>query len=169
MTVWLSWPLRYLLKPLTAAPAPRQIALGFALGMLVGLVPKGNLIAVALATVLLAANANLGVGAMAVCCFSWIGWLLDPASHAIGAALLFADPLIPFWSWLYHLPLAPWLALNNTVVLGSLMLGLVLAYPVYRAARQLAEWSLPRLHERLRNHHAARLLLGLDAAEGGRA
>ena len=61
MYAWLR-PVRALLTLLSSADSPRQIALGFALGMLVGLVPKGNLIAVALVTLLFAARVNLGWG-----------------------------------------------------------------------------------------------------------
>lgn len=39
-------PLRYFAKALILETTPRQLALGFALGMVIGLVPKGNLIAV---------------------------------------------------------------------------------------------------------------------------
>jgi uncharacterized protein (TIGR03546 family) len=171
MDAWLSWPLRWLLKPFIASCSPQQVALGLALGMVVGLVPKGNLTAAALGVVLLAANVNLGAAALAVFCFSWIGWLIDPVSHTVGAMLLFAQPLVPVWTWLYRLPLGPWLALNNTVVLGSLTLGLALAWPAYHFARKTAAAQLPKLSERLRAHSFARAVFDLPPPprEGARA
>ena len=52
--MFLLGPLRYLAKALVLESTPRQMAWGFALGMAVGLVPKGNLIAITLMTVLCA-------------------------------------------------------------------------------------------------------------------
>ena len=63
MIGWLLRPGRVLVKVLTDADSSRQIALGFAWGMIVGLVPKGNLIARMLGIVLFASRANLGSGA----------------------------------------------------------------------------------------------------------
>ncbi len=162
-------PGRALVKVLTNADSPRQIALGFALGMLVGLVPKGNLIAITLATVLLASRANLGAGALSALLFTWVGFLADPISHRIGLGLLQLAMLRPAWTWLYNLPLLPWTAFNNTVVLGSLILGLALLYPVYRAAKPAAAWAAPRLRERLMRYHVGKVLFGAEVITRGGA
>jgi uncharacterized protein (TIGR03546 family) len=110
MMGWLLRPGRTLVRTLTCADSARQIALGCALGMMVGLVPKGNLIALALGVLLLASRANLGAGALAAFAFTWLGLLVDPISHRIGLGLLQFGPLRPMWTWLYNLPAAPWTA-----------------------------------------------------------
>ena len=84
MVGWLLRPGRALVKALTDADSSKQVAFGFALGMLIGLVPKGNLIALALGVVLFGSRANLGAGALAALTFTWLGLLLDPISHLIG-------------------------------------------------------------------------------------
>ena len=58
-------PLRLVAKALVAENSPRQLALGFALGMMVGLVPKGNLIALGLTLVLFGTRVNVGAGLVA--------------------------------------------------------------------------------------------------------
>ncbi len=45
-------PIRFLIQGIAGADTPRQLALGFAIGMVIGLVPKGNLTAVALSMIL---------------------------------------------------------------------------------------------------------------------
>lgn len=155
-------PLRFLAKALTQQDTPRQLAHGVALGALVGLVPKDNLIAVALMTVLCAARINLGAGMLAAFAFSWIGVLVDPLSHRAGLWLLQQDSLAPFWTWLYNLPVVPWTRFNNTVVLGSLVVGIALYYPLLRLSEPPIARIKPRLEERLRRYRVVKALLGAE-------
>jgi uncharacterized protein (TIGR03546 family) len=142
-------PFRYLAEVFLAADSPRQLAAGVMLGMMIGLVPKGNLIAVGLLLLLFAVKANLATGTVAATLFSWTGFLFDPISHRIGHAVLGVGWLQPIWVFLYDLPLVPWSSFNNTVVLGGLILGVCLGYPVYRVSRRMFEiyqpWMLTRL------------------------
>lgn len=169
MVGWLLRPARPLVKVLTAADSPEQIALGFALGMVIGLVPKDNLIALSLGVVLFSSRANLGAAALAAFLFTWLGVLADPISHRIGLGLLEYSPLRPLWTWLYNLPLAPWTAFNNTVVLGSLILGLTFFYPVFRLIEPGVIWLAPRARDRLAKYRVGKVLLGMDVVTGGAA
>ena len=162
---WLT-PVRFLVEALTAESSSRQIALGFAMGLVIGLVPKGNLLAIALLTVLYCLRVNLAAGLAGALLFSWMGVLTDPLTHRIGLWLLSAEPLVPMWTALYDLPVAPWTAFNNTVVLGSLVLGLALFYPVYRLSEPLAARLTPPLRQRLQQFRLVRLLWGLELAGG---
>lgn len=55
-------PVRFFFKALVTDNTPSQLALGFALGVVIGLVPKGNLLAISLMVVLSAIRVNLGMG-----------------------------------------------------------------------------------------------------------
>ena len=161
--IWLT-PIRFLVEALTAESSSRQLALGFALGLVIGLVPKGNLLAVALVMVLYCLRVNLAAGLCSAVLFSWLGVLTDPFTHQIGLWLLSAESLRSVWTQLYDLPLAPWTGFNNTVVLGSLLLGLALFYPVYRVSEPLAARFGPPLQRRLQRFRLVRLLWGLEMA-----
>lgn len=161
-------PVRLLTKVFAVAATPRQLALGFALGMLIGLVPKGNLTAAALTVVFLGTRVNLGTGLAGAVLFSWIGMLTDPLTHRIGAALLTQASLEPMWAWLYQLPLAPWTALNNTVVLGSLLLGLWLFYPVFRLTELIVRRCQPWAVEKLGKYRIIERLWGTEIAASWR-
>lgn len=162
-------PLRLLARVFTAAGSPRQLALGLAMGMLIGLVPKGNLTAGVLMVLLLGTQVNLGVGTLSAVVFTWVGGLADPLSHRIGEALLTHRALEPTWAFLYDLPLVPWTGLNNTVVLGSLLLGLWLFYPVYRLSEFVFQRYQPWTVERLGKYRIVQLLRGAETAAGWRA
>ena len=169
MLGWLLRPGRPLVKVLTAADSPEQIALGFALGMLIGLVPKDNLIAISLGVVLFSSRANLGAAALAGFLFTWLGVWADPISHRIGLGLLEFSALRPLWTWLYNFPLAPWTAFNNTVVLGSLILGLALFYPVFRLIEPGVIWAAPRARDQIAKYKVGKVLLGMDVLTKGAA
>ncbi len=115
-----------------AERAPRQVAVAVALGMMLGLAMKGNLTSGVLLMLLFALRVNLGFGLLAACLFTAVAPLLDPMADLIGKAFLGNDTAKWVGGKLFALPLVPWTRLNNTVVLGQLLLGLGLAYPVYR-------------------------------------
>jgi uncharacterized protein (TIGR03546 family) len=124
-------PVRGILEALLAHDAPRQLAAGFALGMLLGLVPKGNLIAVSLLVLLFSLRVNAGLGLLVAFAFSWAGPLLDPFADKLGMCVLSVGSLQATYATLFNLPLGPWFEFDNTVVVGSLMIGLYAMYPVY--------------------------------------
>lgn len=157
-------PTRMLAKALLADDSPRELALGLAIGMLLGLIPKGNLTAVLLSMLLLSLRANVAIGAMSAFVFSWIGMLLDPIAHRLGLAVLGNAWLDPLWSWCYELPFVAWTHFNNSVVMGNLLLGLVLFYPTLRLAERLAIRLRPLVVARLRKYRVAHLLLGTELA-----
>jgi uncharacterized protein (TIGR03546 family) len=123
--------LRRAIQHLIGGSTPRQLAAGFALGMILGLVPKGNLIAVSLCAMLFALHVNKGLAVAAAIVFSFVGPWTDSFTHKLGAIVLSVESLQPLYAWLYALPLGPWLGFQNTVVTGSLLVGVYLAYPAY--------------------------------------
>lgn len=140
-------PLRRLVQALLAYDASREIAAGFALGMVLGLVPKGNLIAVSLLVLIFSLRVNKGISLVAALAFTWIAPALDPVADRIGAYILSASSLQPTYATLFQLPLGPWFDFQNTVVVGLLAIGLWAMYPVYWFAFVACEWNRRRLHE----------------------
>lgn len=127
---------RSILQVLQADDAPWQVALGAALGMVMGFSPFNGPQNYLLFILLMYLNVNLGAGALATAAFAVIAALLDPVAHWIGYALLVkAQGLTPLWTRLYNLPIVPFTRFNNTVVLGSFVLALVLFVPVLFLAR----------------------------------
>ena len=155
-------PVRQLALTLAANDSPRQVAWGFALGMLAGLVPKGNLLAIGLFVLLCALRVNKPAGLLALALFAVVGSWLDPLAHAIGALILTWGPARPLHAWIYAQPLGPWSGLNNTAVLGQLVIGLYLIYPVYCLTRLFASKIQPRAIAWLQRYRAVRWLTGLE-------
>ena len=138
-------PFRLFFKALVVDATPGQMAMGLALGVLVGLVPKGNLLAIGLMVLMCSLRVNLGVGLATVFATSWIGVLLDPISHRIGEFLLKNESLRPLWEEMYDTMLLPWTDFNNTVVLGSFSMGAAAFVPLYFLSKPIFGVLTPRL------------------------
>lgn len=162
MTSLLLRPIRQLAQALTTNELPRQVAWGFVLGMMIGLLPKGNLLFVALTILLCALRVNKSAGMLAAGVFSLLGLWFDGLAHHIGAIVLLWEPIRPLHIFLYDLPLGPWLGTNNTVVIGQLLIGLYFAFPAYYSALQFATRVQPRFSKWLLRYRAIRWLRGAE-------
>lgn len=128
-------------KALKTKDTVRQLAYGVAFGMVLGLIPKGNLIAILIPVVVFSFRVNLGTAMLAAISFSFLAMTLDPFSHRVGVMFLKAPALASFWTAIYQWPLVPWTKINNTVVLGNLVLGFVSFYPTYRISLSFFAWQ----------------------------
>lgn len=126
-----------LLKALNSESAPGQIALAFALAVIVGLTPLmsfHNVIVLLLAFIL---RINLSAFFLGVAFFSGLGYLIDPYSVKLGESLLQNPDLVPTWTELYQNDWWRMTAFNNTLTLGGLLLSLVAFIPVFIISRIL--------------------------------
>lgn len=158
-------PLRYLAKAFVGQDSPRQMAAGFALGLLAGLVPKSSLLSQLVLVLIASTQVSLAAGYGAAALASLVSPLLDPLTHRIGLLLLSdAGALKPLWTWLYNLPVVPWTGFNNTVTLGAFVLGLVLLFPAYLLMRPVFEKYQASWGARIRKLKLVQLLLGAELA-----
>ncbi len=157
-------PLRALVKGLCANDSSHQLAAGMALGMVIGLVPKGNLIAAILLVVLLSLKINRGTGLCSAFLFTWVGALLDPISHRIGWVVLKAKSVEALFTWMIDLPVIPWTSFNNTVVLGSFLLAMGGLIPLYLGSQMLFEKYTEPVIARLTQYKLYHVLLGGELA-----
>jgi uncharacterized protein (TIGR03546 family) len=155
-------PLRVFAQALVGNDTPRQTAWGFTIGMLLGLVPKGNLLAALIAALLFGTRVNRAAGLLGVGLFSYAGWALDDLAHGLGSAVLTWDAARPMFAWIYDQPLGPFLGINNTVVVGQLLIGMYLLYPTYRASYAMAAYVRPRMHAFLMKYRVIRWLRGAE-------
>lgn len=158
-------PIRLALKALLEQSTPGQLAFGFAFGVLIGLIPKGNLLVVTLSVILAASRANIGVAAASVLVVSFISSYFDPVSHSIGHWLLSHPSLQGTWTHLYNMPLMPWTDFYNTIVIGSFALGVMLLYPLYRISKPFFEKYSEKFGNWVKKFWITRVLLGVEWAD----
>jgi uncharacterized protein (TIGR03546 family) len=138
------------IRVLRSGQTPRQIAGGFSLGAIVGLMPFFTLQGLILWLIILVLDVNLSATLLAVTLFALLSYIIDPFLHAIGYFLLVdSSSLHGFWTSLYNAPIAPLTRFNNTVVLGSFAAGILLLLPVYLGMRRFILAYRTHLHTRV--------------------
>ena len=143
---------------LNSEESPRQIAAGFAIGAWIGLIPVGFLPSFMLFCCFLI-NVNLATLALAAGIFKVVAFAVDPAANKLGYLLLArTDVLRPLWTRLYNLPIVPYTRFNNTIVMGSLVIGLVLLIPLYLAAGAGLKAYRARWRDQIRDSHFMKAL-----------
>lgn len=163
-------PFWHLYQLVNSCDSPTQIAGGFTLGVVMGLLPMGNLIAIMLGCIICAVRVNKAAGCLAGFLFMWVGPYLDPIAHPIGAKLLSLPSLQEFYTWLYDMPLGPWLGFNNTVVLGIVTLGLYFSYPIFWLSYVTCLKLQPIIAKRRRDRELRKMVCQMKlGAEWGKA
>jgi len=119
------------LKVLNSETHPAQISLGLCFSVIVAFTPKFSLHNVVILFLILFFRINLSAFLLGGLLFTGLGALLDPLFHRIGLALLTAPGLEGLWTSFYNATMWRVQNFNNTVVLGSLVSGLVLFAPLY--------------------------------------
>jgi uncharacterized protein (TIGR03546 family) len=124
-----------IIKTLHSAGTPGQVAAGMALGSALGLTPLMNVHNLVIFALLVLLNVSFGGGMLGWMLFVPVGFLLDPVFDSIGLQLLEAPSLRALWTDWTNTPILPYTNFNNTVVLGSFTGWIVLAVPIFFAAR----------------------------------
>jgi len=134
-----------LFKILNSDDNPSQLALALCFAAIIGLTPLAAAHNIVLVFFLLFLRINLSLFLVSWSAFTLIAYLLDPLSHMLGLALLQADSLQALWQSLYNADVARFFAFNNSLVLGSLLISLVLCLPLFIVGRTLVVQYRERL------------------------
>lgn len=133
---WIKF-LHGLLKTLNADTSPEEISTGIVLGTTIGLIPKGNLTALALAIIVWTFRVNVGMAGAAILLASFVSLFTDPFTERLGYWLLSdVKPLQGLWPALYNTPIVPFTAFNQTLLMGNLAFSLLIAIPLFFVARR---------------------------------
>jgi uncharacterized protein (TIGR03546 family) len=118
-------------KALNSNAKPWQLSLGVSFGAIMGLTPALSLHNLALLFLAFIINMNLGIMILSFVLFSGFAYILDPVFHDLGYTILKTDSLAGTWESVFSCPIALVAKLNNTIVMGSLVVSIVLAIPLF--------------------------------------
>lgn len=154
--------LQSLFQTLHSEGTPRQVAAGMMLGAGIGLTPLLSAHNLVLFAALALLNVSFGGGMLGLALFTPLGFLLDPLFDRVGLALLEAPGLRGLWTAWYNVPLLPYTNFNNSVTLGSFVVWLVLAVPLYLASQRAIAHYRVTFGERVLN---SRFMKALKASK----
>ena len=130
--------------------SPRSLAAGFALGLIIGLTPLLSAHNVIIVIIMLLLNVSISAALFGIFLFSAVAFFFEPIFHNLGYFLLVNLTFLkPLWTYLYNIPIAPLFRLNNTVVLGSLIVSCIAFIPVYLGFQKVVKLYKLHLKERV--------------------
>jgi uncharacterized protein (TIGR03546 family) len=138
-----------LIVALNANTRPGEIAAGAAFGLLLALVPGGNLLWSVLFILTFFLKINMAMELLLLGLLRLAAPLADSGLDALGYAVLSLAGLRGLFIWVQGLPFAPWTRFNDTVVMGGLLSGILLWVPVFLAVRLLVNLYRRKLREKI--------------------
>ncbi len=120
-----------LIRLLHSDTGQAQIAAGLAFGVFLGFAPFLSLQTVLVLFVVFIFRVQLGAVLLSAFFFKFVAFLLDPVADPIGRFLLENPSLRPLWTSMYNVPLLPMTRFNDSIVLGSFALSILLCPVLY--------------------------------------
>ena len=133
-----------LFKALNANVNPGEIAHAFSCGILLGLMPKDNLLWYLVFVFILFIRINKPMYLIMILIAATFSPVMDGLFDTVGYAFLTIPQFSGFFGWLLEVPFVGFTKFNNSVLMGSLLCGLVLYVPMYFLGRLFV--SLWRKH-----------------------
>jgi uncharacterized protein (TIGR03546 family) len=103
-----------------------QVAAGLAFGVFLGFAPFLSLQTLLVYIIVFIFRVQLGAAVLSAFFFKFIAFLLDPVADPIGRSLLENESLRPLWTKMYNVPFLPMTRFNNSIIMGSFVLSIIL-------------------------------------------
>ncbi len=123
--------LQTMFKALNSDGTPGQVAMGMAIGLAFGLTPLMSLHNVVVLAIAMLTTVSFPGVFLGWAIATPLGFMFDPIFDRVGLALLMNDSLAPFFTWVVNTPVVALSRLNNTIVLGSLVVWMLALIPSY--------------------------------------
>ncbi len=119
------------IKLLNSDTGTISLAAGMTCGFILGMTPTLSLQSLLVFLILFLFRIQIGAALVSAFFFKFVAFLLDPAFDAIGSKVLEIGSLQGFFTTLYNMPLIPFTRFNNSIVMGSAVITIILSPVVY--------------------------------------
>lgn len=119
------------LKLLNSDTGTNQIAAGIAAGFILGMTPALSLQTILVFVCIFFFRIQIGAAFLAAFFFKFVAFILDPVFDDLGFYVLNLPSLQSFFTNLYNMPIVPFTRFNNTIVMGSGVLSILLSPVIY--------------------------------------
>lgn len=114
------------IKLLNSDTETSPLAYGLALGLILGFAPFFSIQTFIVLFIIFVLRVQLGAAFLSAFFFKFIAFLFDYPAHLLGKSVLEAEPLRPLFVSLYNMPLVPMTRFNNSIVMGSMIVSVLL-------------------------------------------
>ena len=139
--------------------------MGMSIGAMIGILPKDNILVVGLLVFLILSVSNLVTGAVAGISMALLSPMLEQTCHQTGELILANSFIAAAAGRFLELPLAAWTQLDNTVVCGSVAIGLVAFLPIYFGSFCLSNRYRATIRQVMVNSGLTNWILGYPTQE----
>ncbi|MEF3279881.1 MAG: TIGR03546 family protein [Elusimicrobiota bacterium] len=143
--------IRQFIKGLLKDNEPYQIGLAVAFGLIIGVIPKNNITAQLIFIIAVSTKANIPFLILSIFFFSSFSLITDILTDKIGYFILTREFLNAFFTKMYNTPFIPWTDFNNTVVMGGVIVGIVVFFPVYLLGKKFGAYYKEKLANKISN------------------
>jgi len=124
-------PIAKLIVALNSNLGKKQIAAGFSWGVLLGLIPAGNVLWIVLFGVSFFFTHHHASKVLVIGIIKLFSAVVAPLVDIVGWEVLHIEALQGLFTSLYNMPFVPFTRFNNTLVAGGLVSGIILWLPVF--------------------------------------
>ncbi len=120
-----------LIKALNSETGNYQLAAGMSFGILLGFAPFFSLQTLLVFLVVIFFRVQMGAAFLSAFFFKFIAYLVDPIADSLGRWVLEAPSMRSIFVSLYNMPIVPMTRFNNSIVMGSFIISLILVVPSF--------------------------------------
>lgn len=120
-----------LVAALNANSRPAEVAAAASFGLLLALIPGGNLLWFAILILVFLLKVHLASALLVMALGKLIVPVIDPLVGRLGLLILNQEALSPLYTQMINTPLLPYTSFNNSLVMGGLAAGILLWIPVF--------------------------------------
>lgn len=146
------------LKLLNSDTGTLQIAAGIAAGFVLGMTPAFSLQTVLIFVCIFFFRIQIGAAFVAAFFFKFIAFLLDPAFDAVGFWVLNLPSLQSLFTSLYNMPIVPFTRFNNTIVMGSGVISILLSPVVFFVSLFVVKQYRVQIYEKFKTTKFSKLI-----------
>jgi uncharacterized protein (TIGR03546 family) len=117
------------LKLLNSDTGTNQLASGLAFGLILGFAPFISIQTFLVLFIIFVFRVQIGAAFLSAFFFKFVAFLFDYPSHLLGKAVLETESLKSLFTSMYNMPLVPMTRFNNSIVMGSMIVSILL-FPV---------------------------------------
>lgn len=116
---------------LNSETGTNQLASGLACGLILGFSPFLSIQTFLILFLIFFFRIQMGAAFLSAFFFKFVAFIFDPAADQLGRIVLENGSLRPLFVHMYNMPLVPLTRFNNSIVMGSMVVGLILVIPAF--------------------------------------